>query len=523
MMHMNSSKCILNISGHLNARVVLILLAVLSISPATADDTYTGVWNCDDSGTYYIRQVGHIIYWYGESSPEDPAWSNIAMGATTDNGISINWWDVPKGKNLYKGTLELERKSSDELLAKSQTGGFGGKRWTRAPALKGVQSSTEGSSSGPDPYSDYAGRSYGSDFGKYTGVWYCDDGGIYYIRNEDRVVHWYGEKSPRDPAWSNIGLGNIEDDIIVMQWFDVPKGKNLYNGIVKLKPISDDELIAISETGGFGGKRWLRLMSTDILPQESAPNRSLDTEKSDYSIESITFADGRALQDGLLYCPGYNNSADLRFEVRWNKIEPPRGIQCSNKLDIRGQSPKDVPRTMQLAEPVNVPGSISYGVHYISIPIKIPGNLTPGDTYTIIATLWPSDSDCDSKWANNRMDVPMKLVRMSGNDLVLEIMRDVVYSKDRDGRYLTRAKVAVANFAGTEILKKIAIRGLLQSNSSVVLIGNLPPKKWIYADISIRTKSRPSGNVVMTVDPFDDVKELREDNNEEQKILTFVS
>lgn len=522
---MNTVKSNLNISWHLDARALFIIFVILSAEPALADDTYTGIWNCDEGGIFYVRQIGHIIYWYGESSPQYPAWSNIAMGTTTDNGISLNWWDVPKGNNLYKGTLELERRSADELVAKSQTGGFGGKRWTRAPPLRGVQRSEESGSSSLDPYSDYAARSYGSDFGKYTGVWYCDDGGFYYIRNEDRVVHWYGERSGQDPAWSNIGLGNIEDGIIAMQWYDVPKGKNLYKGIVKLKPISDDELIAISETGGFGGKRWLRLMPTDILPQENALNRSLDTAKSDYAIESIRIDDGRtgrALQDGLLYCPGYPNAVNLLVDVKWNEVEPPWGVQCSYDIDIRGQSSKDMPRTTQLykAGTLEIPETNIDGISLI-IPIKVPGNLTPGDFYTIIATLDTTDRDCDSKWANDRIEVPMKLVRMSGNDLAL---REYIlaYQKIGDGRYYAIAQFYLGNPSGTETLRDVKVDFKWDLNGGTrdtsITIDKLPPKQWKHYYNMIIVNSEPYGKVTVTADAKNSIKELREDNNQETQL-----
>lgn len=523
---MNTVKSNLNISWHLDARALFIIFVILSAEPALADDTYAGIWNCDEGGIFYVRQIGHIIYWYGESSPQYPAWSNIAMGTTTDNGISLNWWDVPKGNNLYKGTLELERRSADELIAKSQTGGFGGKRWTRAPPLRGVQRSEESGSSGLDPYSDYAGRSYGSDFGKYTGVWYCDDGGFYYIRNEDRVVHWYGEKSGQDPAWSNIGLGNIEDGIIVIQWYDVPKGKNLYKGIVKLKPVSDDELIAISETGGFGGKRWLRLMPTDIFPQEIALDRSLDTAKSDYAIESIMIDDGRAgraLQDGILYCPGYPNAVTLLVEVKWNEVEPPWGVQCSYDLDICGQSSKDMPRTTMLykAGTFELPETNIDGISLI-IPIKVPGNLTPGDFYTIIATLGTTDHDCDSKWANDRIEVPMKLLRMNGNDLVIGEY-NVGSRMLKDGSYSASAEIFIGNPAGTETLNDVNVDVNWDVNGeirdSTFPIGELQPKQWkrIISDIDV--KSKPYGRVTVTVDKKNAISELREDNNQETRTL----
>jgi hypothetical protein len=51
----------------------------------------TGVWNCDDKGTYYLRQIGNTLWWYGEQKSNNPLWSNVAHGTITDNTINLEW------------------------------------------------------------------------------------------------------------------------------------------------------------------------------------------------------------------------------------------------------------------------------------------------------------------------------------------------------------------------------------------------------------------------------------------------
>lgn len=91
----------------------------------------TGVWNCDDGGKYYIRQMGNKIWWYGEANPNSPGWSNVMYGTVNGNTIHGNWADVPKGSTMNSGAMDLNVESNNRLSATSKTGGFGGSVWTR--------------------------------------------------------------------------------------------------------------------------------------------------------------------------------------------------------------------------------------------------------------------------------------------------------------------------------------------------------------------------------------------------------
>ena len=71
-----------------------------------AELNLTGVWNCDDGGTYYI------------------------------------YADVPEGKAIGYGTLVLDIISNDELRAKEKPESYSGSRWWRASAGQGPASTT---------------------------------------------------------------------------------------------------------------------------------------------------------------------------------------------------------------------------------------------------------------------------------------------------------------------------------------------------------------------------------------------
>jgi len=98
-------------------------------TPAMID--LTGVWNCDDGGIYYVRQLGATVWWYGELDPNTPNWSNVMRGSISGGMINAEWSDVPKGSVMQNGNLVLQIVSNNELVAVSKTGGFAGSHWTR--------------------------------------------------------------------------------------------------------------------------------------------------------------------------------------------------------------------------------------------------------------------------------------------------------------------------------------------------------------------------------------------------------
>lgn len=91
----------------------------------------TGIWLDDDGGKYYLRQLGDKIRWYGESSPENPFWTNVVHGIINDNLIRLKWSGVPKGITMNRGELVLKIISPHEIVAIRKTGGIGGNRWIK--------------------------------------------------------------------------------------------------------------------------------------------------------------------------------------------------------------------------------------------------------------------------------------------------------------------------------------------------------------------------------------------------------
>ena len=116
--------------------LTVIVLAAMPISTAWAN--LTGQWSCNDGGTYYLRQIGKELHWYGEASfSGQPAWANVFNGSISDGRISGKWADVPKGRSSGAGNLVLEIKNQGTVLRSvEKTGGFKGSRWIRKKTAK---------------------------------------------------------------------------------------------------------------------------------------------------------------------------------------------------------------------------------------------------------------------------------------------------------------------------------------------------------------------------------------------------
>jgi hypothetical protein len=96
----------------------------------------TGVWRANDGGTYYLRQIGNILWWNGMSANDGRTFNNIFKGTIilTTGTIVGDWADVPRGTIMGQGTLTLKIVSPTTIQKVSQTGsGFGAITWQKIP------------------------------------------------------------------------------------------------------------------------------------------------------------------------------------------------------------------------------------------------------------------------------------------------------------------------------------------------------------------------------------------------------
>jgi hypothetical protein len=101
------------------------------IAELTAQSSYafSGVYTCNDGGTYYLRQEGNQLWWYGESG-DGVGWANVFKGTIRGDEIRGSWVDVPKA-NSKGGGIMILRASGGKLISTHRTGGFSGSEWTR--------------------------------------------------------------------------------------------------------------------------------------------------------------------------------------------------------------------------------------------------------------------------------------------------------------------------------------------------------------------------------------------------------
>jgi hypothetical protein len=100
------------------------------------DADLTGVWHCDDVGTYYLRQVGNVVWWLGLSQDQGGSFANVFQGTMDDNSVIGEWVDIPMGLGGARSSGHLKLSVATNTPAPrlgvfQRTGGFGGSLWTK--------------------------------------------------------------------------------------------------------------------------------------------------------------------------------------------------------------------------------------------------------------------------------------------------------------------------------------------------------------------------------------------------------
>lgn len=128
--------------------ISLILIAIKPIygQPtsviATCDPkNLTGKWIANDGATYFIRQIGDEVWWFGARSlQEGTPFSNVFHGSISRNPFSFgnsfqgDWQDVPLGKSGESGKLIIIIDPSGQKLTKQEDRyerNFSATQWTK--------------------------------------------------------------------------------------------------------------------------------------------------------------------------------------------------------------------------------------------------------------------------------------------------------------------------------------------------------------------------------------------------------
>ena len=93
-----------------------------------------------------------------------------------------------------------------------------------------------------------------------TGIWDCNDDGIYYISAAGPRVAWFAHaRSGSRRAWAHVFFGSIEGEKITGTFGDVCVNKDRYAGSITLA--ADFSAMTMRQTSrgtSFGGQRWQR-------------------------------------------------------------------------------------------------------------------------------------------------------------------------------------------------------------------------------------------------------------------------
>lgn len=86
-------------------------------------DNLTGGWIGNDSGFYYLREIGDAFWGLGEHPKRN--WITLLKGICIGNIIKVDWIDLSKGKRARKGSVELEiDPNNKKIKCFNETGGF---------------------------------------------------------------------------------------------------------------------------------------------------------------------------------------------------------------------------------------------------------------------------------------------------------------------------------------------------------------------------------------------------------------
>lgn len=97
----------------------------------------TGAWSADDAGTYYVRQVGNTVWWFGLSVDEGLTFANVFKGTLQNGQVTGEWADVPVGGaegTSGSGVIAVAGTAGPESTTwtvTNVTGGFSGSRWEK--------------------------------------------------------------------------------------------------------------------------------------------------------------------------------------------------------------------------------------------------------------------------------------------------------------------------------------------------------------------------------------------------------
>lgn len=215
-----------------------------------------GIFECDDGGSYYFRQVDvngpTVLAMYGEHPELDFCrvmdLTLLNQSDPDEANFEGGWWDVSKGRSCTKGRLTLRTfrlpDGTRGLRLSDLADGsdpFRGREWkvTNRRAANLIDSRPRRPFFQGDGWENLSGR------------WISQtNGGTYYINqiapSESRTgrsgtMAWYAERARgifgQRTEWAHILIGpRRTDGVFTGRYFDIPKGRTRGSGNVNITP-----------------------------------------------------------------------------------------------------------------------------------------------------------------------------------------------------------------------------------------------------------------------------------------------
>ncbi len=98
---------------------------------ATSQENLSGVWGDNFGMTYYVTQVGNVVWWFGMGPFRNNGFAQVFQGVTTNGTIDGAWQDVPLATGVSGEPLQLAIDPSRTLLTPVSSASLGDRKWRK--------------------------------------------------------------------------------------------------------------------------------------------------------------------------------------------------------------------------------------------------------------------------------------------------------------------------------------------------------------------------------------------------------
>ncbi len=130
-----------------------------------------------------------------------------------------------------------------------------------------------------------------------TGTWMANDGGMYFLRQIADTLWWLGlSDGLLHPGlqFCNVFHGSVTGSAVTGEWSDVPRGATSGRGTLALRPAGEDQLLRVTESGGYAASIWRRANTSQwpvIAVYDALTEALTNVVKNGQTTEKSTLAD----------------------------------------------------------------------------------------------------------------------------------------------------------------------------------------------------------------------------------------